>query len=210
MTETDLATLREYLRRNAGRYTPQALRANLLAQGYDAETVDQALAEIRGAPKAPPSPRQIAFRRGWLVAAANLALTMVALVVVAWPAEIIVGIVLVTGRRRLDTERAQWGAALLFGALVYFAVALLVFGSCLGGLGLVSANVSQRPAIVAGLGALLLAVAGLIALARWTVRHTFGENGEADGGSAPLPPGGPPVDLRPPDPRPEDIHPDAP
>ncbi|HEY8022558.1 MAG TPA: hypothetical protein VIH93_15740 [Thermoanaerobaculia bacterium] len=187
MSENDLPTLREYLRANAGRYTPEALRANLLAEGYDAETVDRALAESAGAPKPPPGPRQVAFRRGWLIALGNLVLTFVAVVVLAWPIEIIAGIVLVTGRRRLDIERAEWGAALLFGALVYFAVALLVFGSCLGGLGLVSASPTQVPLVVAGIGALLLVVGGLIALARWTVR-TVVETGTAEAAAPPPPP----------------------
>ncbi len=208
MSADDLAALHEFLRQNGQRFSSVALRESLLAQGYDAATIDLAMAANLAEPR---SPLQRAFRRGWWIALGNLLATLIVIGPIACIAELLVGIYLVTGRRRQNSEQAIWGAALLFGALVYAAVGLLIFGSCLGGLGMSAAEANQKPLILLGLLGLFLLVGGLAALARWAVRHTFPSPPDA-ANTAPLstlprPPAAVPAPLEPPpDPPPPDAR----
>lgn len=140
MPEENLETMLSYLRENAGRYSLEALRGQLLAAGHSPEAADRAIAEFR-AQSPPPEPP--AWRLALLVAAVDLAILGVVVAVFfsmpeipdSWVAAVFFGLPalgfaqLVSGAVMLAfPERRRLGKGLLFGGLLFVGLVILAVG----------------------------------------------------------------------------------
>lgn len=143
MSEESLEPLLAYLRENAGRYSLEALRTQLLEAGHSAETADRAVAAFRyeQSPVAAP-PEKSAWPIALLVLLLDLAIPagIIALLaaldgaeealalllvvpVLLYSGELIAGIVLLT-----TGSNRRWGKALLYGLALFVALCVVAFG----------------------------------------------------------------------------------
>jgi hypothetical protein len=135
MSRRDLDSLLVYLAENAGQYSMDALRAQIVKAGHSPANADRAIAVFQGrAPRPEPS----IWPPALLVALADSALALlcaallsrgggrevacsaVALVTGLYLAELFASVIL------LAAGKERWGRALLLGILIFFALGVLV------------------------------------------------------------------------------------
>jgi hypothetical protein len=143
----------DYIRANRDRYTPEALRARLIAAGHDSAAIDAAWDEVtRTAKPDAPAPRGTRrFVTGLALALYVLGfLPVLSLAAAApyrttGPLALMVGLVIYAVAGYLALRVIRWAAAHLDPGFLGAVVALIalpiafgavVLGSCLGGLGL--------------------------------------------------------------------------
>jgi hypothetical protein len=135
MARRDLEALLSYLRENAGRFSLDALRAQMTKAGHKAVTVEQALRVFQGTERPPDPP---SWPWAMVVACLDLALvglfawlfthgykqsgcSIIGLLPVLCLLEFVAGLTLLAsvGHQRL-------GRALFFGVLLFFGVSLAI------------------------------------------------------------------------------------
>lgn len=133
--------LEAYLREHGATYAPQALRARLIAAGYDPVEVDAALREWQAGTTAPASavPDRRRFWR-WALALHAAVLAVIGVLSLAidtfatnWGLLVVLAVVLLIGAgiSGLIGRGATQGSSLAFALLVPAISALLIGGSCL-------------------------------------------------------------------------------
>jgi hypothetical protein len=143
VSEESLEPLLAYLRENAGRYSLEALRTQLLEAGHTVETADRAVSAFRYEQSQHAAPRE---KSAWpiaiLVALLNLAIpsgiiamlaaldgadeTWALLLVIPallYTGELIGGIVLLT-----TGSNRRMGKALLYGLALFVGICVVAFG----------------------------------------------------------------------------------
>jgi hypothetical protein len=139
MNDRHIEAILAYLNENAGRYSLEALRAQLLQTGYDPATVDWAIQIHQGNNPAPPKSRT--GRKILLVLAVNAVLAAILTGMASIPgvteemlsvlgfgffllgcAELFGGILLC-----FFESKRSWGLGLLLGFLLSIGLALLIF-----------------------------------------------------------------------------------
>ncbi|HEX4963011.1 MAG TPA: hypothetical protein VF173_19425 [Thermoanaerobaculia bacterium] len=135
MPRRDLDALLTYLRENAGRFSLEALRAQMVKAGHKPEAIERALRVFQGT-EPPPDPPS--WPGAVVVAAADLLLValfawlfthahkqggcaILGLLPVLCLLEFVVGLTLLA-----SADRQRLGRALFFGVLVFFGVSLAI------------------------------------------------------------------------------------
>lgn len=144
MNDRQVETALAYLNENAGRYSLEALRGQLLRTGYDPATVDQAIRIHQEGDPAPPKSRT--GRKILLVVAVNAALVAIGIAIANLPGiteealtVLGIGLFLVACAEFLFgllmcffEQTRSWGLGLLLGFLLFVGLAfLLLAGFCL-------------------------------------------------------------------------------
>jgi hypothetical protein len=139
MTDPSLEPILAYLRKNSGRFSEEALRGELVRNGYDPAAVDQAIAVYRQ--EVPPS-------RAWpktlgVVALDGALLVLVILLIFSGGGSVddtlltglggLYGLQLLAGIvMSIPATTRRWGLALFLGFLLFVGLSLLILtGICL-------------------------------------------------------------------------------
>ena len=202
MPVNDLEPLLVYLREHGQRYSRERLRQELVAQGYDPEQVDEALAAFARERAAEAPMKGIALRGcvvgcGYFALVGVLALASDEIVtqndswpIIAFAVAAAAGLaagagLMVTGRRGGHENQVRWGAALLLGILASLGLPLIIFGGCVGMFNIL-VNPEKSAASAEGVRLLLGAVAGLAVLGAvlggigWLARRAIRQPGPED------------------------------
>jgi hypothetical protein len=135
MGRRDLDSLLSYLRENSSRFSPEALRAQMVKAGHKPEAVERALRVFQGT-EPPPDPPSWPW--AMVVAFVDLAMvglfawlfthgykqggcSIIGLLPVLCLLEFVVGLTLLASR-----DRQRLGRALFFGVLLFFGVSLAI------------------------------------------------------------------------------------